>query len=79
MQYVASPLWALRKMKAAGNPRTRIVKQEVSLSMDEETRKVLGNILDDLEKQRRLNSGILKCIDDLRNRQEKILEILSGE
>lgn len=47
--------------------------------MDEETRKVIKKILDDLEKQKKLNSGLLSCIDDLRKRQEKILEILSGE
>ena len=47
--------------------------------MDEETRKVLGNILDELEKQKRLNAGILKCIEDLREWQEKTLEILSGK
>lgn len=47
--------------------------------MDEELRKVIEQIMNDLEKQKRFNNGVLKCIEDLRQRQERILEMLAGK
>ena len=51
----------------------------MSLFMDEETKRAFEHISNELEKQKRLNTGILKCIEDLREWQEKTLEILSGK
>ena len=49
------------------------------LFMDEETKRAFEHISNELEKQKELNAGILKCIEDLREWQERTLEILSGK
>ena len=47
--------------------------------MDKETKNPIEFIREELEKQRRFNQGVLKCIEELREAQVKILEIMAGK
>lgn len=47
--------------------------------MDKETRDFIDYVLDELEKQKRFNEGVLKCIEELREGQVRILEIMAGK
>ena len=52
---------------------------KVVKKMDEETKKSNELLWTELKKQRRFNEGVLKCIEELRETQEKILEIMAGK
>jgi len=47
--------------------------------MDKETRNFIEAVLDELEKQKKFNEGVLKHIEELREQQVKILEIMAGK
>ncbi|MCK4665928.1 hypothetical protein KAU33_04220 [Candidatus Dependentiae bacterium] len=47
--------------------------------MDDEIRNFIEYTTNELEKQKKFNEGVLKCIESLREQQERILEIMAGK
>ena len=47
--------------------------------MDKETRNFIEAVLDEIEKQKKFNEGVMKNIEELREKKVKILEIKAGK